>query len=278
MPPQILDIVTTAAILYAVAAGLLIIFGVMKIINFAHGAFLTIGGYSALVATKLGFNPWLALPLAAAVGLVIGAVIEQFVVRPLYRRPLDAILATWGLAIVIGQLITIGFGRGVQFAQSPLRGAVDILGQPYSQYRLVLVLIALALGGALAILLHSTRLGLVARAVIMNEALARGLGVNSRLVRFASFSLGAAIASLAGALITPLSSVDPNMGVPWLINAFMLVLVSGASLASLALAALFLGGAQVLVSSYLNPVLGGLTIVVLAAIILRVRPQGFAFE
>ncbi len=97
-------------------------------------------------------------------------------------------------------------------------------------------------------------------------------------MRFATFSLGSALASLAGALITPLSSVDPNMGVPWLVNAFMLVLVSGASLVSLGVATLVLGGAQVLISAYGSPILGSLTIVVLAAVILRIRPQGFARE
>jgi branched-chain amino acid transport system permease protein len=112
----------------------------------------------------------------------------------------------------------------------------------------------------------------------MNEGLARALGINSGLVRFATFSLGAALASLAGALITPLSSVDPNMGVPWLVNAFMLVMVSGASLVSLVAATVVLGGAQVLISAYGSPILGGLTIVVLAAVILRIRPQGFARE
>src|SRR5881296_1397461 len=112
---QLLDIVTTAAILYAVAAGLLIVFGVMKIINFAHGGFLTIGGYSSLVVTQLSLNPWLSYPFAALVGLICGMIIERLVVRPLYARPLDAILATWGLGIIIGQLITIAFGREVQF-------------------------------------------------------------------------------------------------------------------------------------------------------------------
>jgi branched-subunit amino acid ABC-type transport system permease component len=278
MAAQLLDIVTTAAILYVVAAGLLIIFGVMKIINFAHGGFVTIGGYAALAVTQAGLNPWLALPFALFVGLVVGALVERFVVRPLYARPLDAILATWGLGIIIGQLITIGFGREVQFVQSPIQGAAEILGETYSQYRMLLVLGALLLGALLAAVLHGTRLGLVTRAVIMNEGLARGLGINSGLVRFMTFSLGSALASLAGALITPLSSVDPNMGVPWLVNAFMLVLVSGASLVSLGVATIVLGGAQVLISAYSSPILGSLTIVVLAAIILRIRPQGFARE
>jgi len=157
-------------------------------------------------------------------------------------------------------------------------GAVDLLGASYSQYRLILVAIAIVLAVVLGAVLNGTRLGLVTRAVIMNENLARGLGINSGLVRFVTFSLGAGLASLAGALITPLSSVDPNMGVPWLVSAFMLVMVSGVSLVSLAIACLVLGGAQVLVSTYGNPVLGGLTIVVLAALVLRLRPQGFARE
>jgi branched-chain amino acid transport system permease protein len=129
--------------------------------------------------------------------------------------------------------------------------------------------------GGIAALFNATRLGLEARAVIMNEPLARGLGINSGHVRFVTFCIGGGLASLAGALITPLSSVDPNMGVPWLVNAFMLVLVSSVSLASLATAALTLGGAQVLVSTFISPVIGGLTIVVLAALLLRIRPAGF---
>jgi urea transport system permease protein len=275
---QLLDIVTTAAILYAVAAGLLIVFGVMKIINFAHGGFLTIGGYSALLVTRLGWNPWWSLAFAVVIGVVCGAIVERLVMRPLYARPLDAILATWGLGIVVGQVITLQFGREVQFVQSPVAGAMTILGESYSQYRLILVIVAVALAVAMGLVLNGTKLGLQTRAVIMNENLARGLGINSGLVRFATFSIGSGLAALAGALITPLSSVDPNMGVPWLVNAFMLVLVSGMSLIALAVSCLVLGGAQVLVSTYSDPVAGGLTIVVLAALILRFRPQGFARE
>ncbi len=272
----LLDIVTTAAILYVVALGLLIVFGVMGIISFAHGAMLTVGGYAALLVTWAGWNPWASLPAAALAGLLAGAAMERTVLRPLYRRPLDAILATWGLGIVIGQVITLAFGRQVQFAQSPLSGAASVLGATYSQYRLLLVVVAVLLAGGIAAVLHGTRLGLVTRAVIANENLAQSLGVNSVAVRFASFSLGSALASLAGALVVPLSSVDPNMGVPWLVGAFMLVLLSGSSLVSMAAAALVLGAAQVLVSTYLNAVLGGMTVAVLAAVILRVRPAGFA--
>ncbi len=270
----LLDIVTTAAILFAVATGLMIILGVMKLINFAHGAFLTIGGYAAFVATTLGWNPWLAIPFAALVGFLLGLVVELAIVRPLYTRPLDAILATWGLGIIIGQLITIGFGREVQFVQTPMTGAIDFLGQSYSTYRLVLIPLSAVVGIALTSLLYFTRFGLNARAVIMNEDLARGLGIDSTIVRLLTFGLGAALATMAGALITPLISVDPNLGLPWLVNSFMLVLVSGVSIPGLMMASLILGGAQVVVSTYVSPILGGLTIVVLAALILRIRPRG----
>jgi urea transport system permease protein len=270
----VLDIITTAAILFTVASGLMIVLGVMKLINFAHGAFLTLGGYSAYVMTSLGWSPWMSIPFAAAVGLFFGLLIEYFIIRKLYDRPLDAILATWGLGIIIVQIITIGFGREVQFVEPPVSGAIEFFDQSYSIYRLILVGIAAIVGVGLGGLLYFTRFGLHARAVIMNENLARGLGINTTRVRLATFGLGAALASMAGALITPLISVDPNLGLPWLVNSFMLVLASGVSIRGLAIVSVLLGSAQVLVSTYISPIIGGLTIVVLAAVILRVRPQG----
>ncbi|HEX7985578.1 MAG TPA: branched-chain amino acid ABC transporter permease [Duganella sp.] len=273
-----LDVISSAAILYLVAAGLLMIFGVMKIINFAHGAFLTVGAYASLVVTQLGLNPWIALPVALAAGWVCGMAIEYLIVRPLYARPLDAILATWGLGIVIAQLITLGFGREAQFATSPVSGPLTVLGTDYSAYRIVLIGFAAALALALSLLLSKTRFGLVTRAVIMNEELARGLGIHAGRVRFFTFSLGAALGGLAGALITPLSSVDPNMGIPWLINAFMLVMVAGSSMFGLVAAATLFGGIQVLLSTFVSPILGGIAIVLLSAITLRIRPKGFSHD
>ena len=268
---ELLDVVTTAGVLYIVALGLLIVYGVLKIINLAHGAFLALGSYAAVIATWLGWNPWSALVIALAAGVAIGAVAEWRVLRGLYVRPLDTILATWGLNIIIIQGITLYFGREIRFAESGITQAVSVGGVTYSLYRLVLLAVAIILGVLVWLVMRRTQIGVVARAVIMNEELAQALGINTRLVRFITFCLGAGLASLAGALITPLVSVHPNLGVPWLINAFMLVLVAGVSLGNLALAALVLGGAQVLVSAYGNPVLGSLTIVILAVLILRFR-------
>ena len=271
-----LDILTTAAILFIVAAGLLSIYGVLKIINFAHGAWLTIGAYCAVVASKLGLNPWAALPLAFVVGGALGALAEILIIRPLYQRPLDAILATWGLGIVIGQLVTLGFGRDVQFTPSLLSGTVDLFGVDYSAYRLFALAAALVIGTIFAVTLQGTRLGLSARAVIMNETLARGLGIDTARVRLVTFAIGAGLAALAGVLLTPMTSVDPNMGVAWLIGAFMLVMVAEASLGALALACLVFGATQVLISTFVNPILGNVAIAVLASLVLRISPKGFS--
>ena len=269
-----LDILSSAAILFILSAGLLIIFGVMNILNFAHAALLSVGAYVALTVTQFGLSPWLAIPLSFATGFVAGAIIEQTVMRWIYSRSLDAILAAWGLGLIIVQLITITYGRQIQFVETPLSGAISVFGETYSLYRLFLVGLAVLIGLSLTFLLKGTRLGLNTRAVIMNDNLAQALGINSALVRFLSFSIGSAVAAMAGALITPLSAVNPNMGFPWLVSCFMIVLLSGSSLVSLALSAVILGGAQVLVSTFISPVAGGMTIVVLAAIILRIRPEG----
>ncbi|SDX54768.1 amino acid/amide ABC transporter membrane protein 1, HAAT family [Albimonas donghaensis] len=271
-----LDMITTAAILFIVASGLLAIFGVLKIINFAHGAWLTVGGYCAVVCAQAGITPWLSLPLAFVVGAALGGLTERFIVRPLYDRPLDAILATWGLGIVVGQLITLGFGRDVQFTESLLPGAVSFAGVDYSLYRLFTLAAALVIGGGFALLLDGTRLGLSARAVIMNEHLARALGLDTAKVRAATFMLGAGLAGLAGALLSPLTSVDPTMGVGWLVGAFMLVMAAGSSFAGLAVACLLFGSAQVIVSTFVSPILGGITVAVLSALVLRIRPKGFS--
>ena len=272
----ILDIVTTAAVLFIVAVGLLAIFGVLKIINFAHGAWLTIGAYCSVVTAQLALDAWLALPLAFVVGALLGGIAEHLIVRPLYKRPLDAILATWGLGIVVGQLITLWFGRDIQFTPNLMSGTIVLLGTDYSIYRLFTVAAAILIGGVFSALLEGTRLGLSARAVIMNESLARALGIDTAKVRLATFMVGCGLAALAGVLLTPLTSVDPSMGVAWLVGAFMLVMVAGSSFGALALACIIFGAAQVLVSTFVSPILGSITVAVLSALVLRISPKGFA--
>lgn len=271
---DLLDVATTVALLYVVAFGLLIIFGVMSVINLAHGAFIVIGAYSGLIVTNIGLSPWLSFVIAPVVGFVLGAVIEFVIVRHLYGRPLDTILATWGLSIVLVQLVTLYFGRAAQFVDPPMRGFVEVGDITYSAYRLLLVGVAFLLWGGFALFTRFTEHGLVARAVIMNEGLARALGINTQRVRLVTFSLGSALAAFAGAAVAPMASIDPNLGLPFLIPAFMIVFVAGPSLTGLAFSAFILGACQTLVSVYGNQIIGSLVIVVMAVLLVRIFPHG----
>jgi urea transport system permease protein len=274
MTALLLDIGTTAAIMFVVATGLMIVFGIMKIINFAHAAFLTVGGYVAFALTKSGLDIWLALPVGFCVGVALGGLIERFVVRRLYDRPLDAILATWGIGLIIGQMITLYFGRGVQLVQPPLPGASDLFGIRYPTYRLAMIAIAGVLATGLALVFRFTRFGLNARAVTTNEPLARSLGINAGYVRTCAFCFGCGLAALAGVLVTPLASVEPSMGVSWLMTAFMIVLLSGPSIGSLMSASLILGTVQVVVGTLVTPVIASIALVLVAVLILRFKPEG----
>src|SRR5712692_452838 len=123
---EVLDVVTTAGVLYLVAVGLLIVYGVLKIINLAHGAFLAVGAYAAVITTHLGWNPWTSFLLAPVIGVAIAAVVEWRVLRALYARPLDTILATWGLNIIVVQILTLYFGREIHFAESAIAQPISL--------------------------------------------------------------------------------------------------------------------------------------------------------
>lgn len=271
----LLDGLTTGGLFFIVTAGLLIVFGMMKLINFAHGAFLALGAYTCVLVTSHGLPVWLPMLIAPAVTAAVAVVIEPLVLRRLYGRPMDTLLATWGLNMIIIQLLTLYFGRGTQPVKTLDLGAVDVLGTTYSLYRLLFIPAAVTLGVSMALLLNKTRLGLVGRAVIMDEKLAQVLGINDSLVRFASFVLGSALAGFAGALLTPIASVDPNIGVPWLFAAFMISLLVGVSPLALGVACLLLGMLQVGVASVWDPTIATLSIPIAVVLILRFLPDGF---
>ena len=276
MMALVLDILTTAAILFIVASGLLIVFGVMKIINFAHGAFMTVGAYAALITSNL------ALPA------IMAPFLPSFWVGSWRRRRVRnceaAVSSTprcdpgdLGTGHCRGAARDPDFrARGAVRPGAGLRHDGRFRRELFRRIGCFSSRSAILIGALFTALLNGTRLGLNTRAVIMNETLAQGLGIDSSRVRLLTFGIGSGLAAVAGAAVTPLASVDPNMGLPWLIGAFMLVMVSGGSLLTLALACFALGGLQVLVSTFVSPILGGLTIAVLAAVALRLRPEGFA--
>ena len=271
------NVVTAGSVFFAVSIGLLVVLSIMRVVNLAHGVFLTIGGYAAVVVSDHGWNPWLSLLLAPAAGFVFGLLTELILVRRLYGRPLDTILATWGLAIVITQVISDQFGRSAHFVSEAVSGdPLQLFGAYYSPYRLFTVVVAVTLGIALALVTHLTHIGTIARAVILNPELARALGINTGRVNALTFAVGSGLAAFAGAIIVPMSSVDPTMGTPWVITAFMVVLFAGLSLPALGISALVLAAGQVLATFYIAPVVGNLVVIALPILLMRFVPEGLA--
>lgn len=277
MLEHILNVITAGSVYFVVSIGLLIVMGVMRVVNLAHGAFLTLGGYVAVVVSNNDWNPWLALVYAPAIGFIVGIVTEISLVRRLYGRPLDTILATWGLSIVITQVIADRFGRGVHFVSAPISGEPLTIGETfYSQYSLFVLIVALITGLLLLVVARRTNVGIIARAVILNPELANALGINTGRVNTFTFAFGSCLAAFSGAVIVPMSSVDPNLGTPWVITAFMVVLAAGISLPAFCLSALLLAAGQIMTTYYIAPVVGSLVVVALPILLMRFAPEGLS--
>ncbi len=273
--PLVLDALSFVLILVLVASGLVIVFGMMGIINLAHGELFLLGAYTVVVAQGLGVPFWLAALLAPVVVGVIGLAIEFLVIRFIVHRPLDTILATWGLSIAIKQLVVLGFGPGSHSVALPLAGAVTVGAFTYPAYRIVLMVVAAAVIAGTGFVLVRTRFGLLARAVIARPGTAASLGINTGAVNRTSFAIGAGLAGLAGALVAPLISVDPQMGLGFLVPAFLAILVGGASsMTGLLAGSGLVGGLDSFLGGWISPVLAQITVFVMAILVIRMRPGG----
>jgi branched-chain amino acid transport system permease protein len=248
------------------------------VINLAHTGLMAVGVYAEWSFRHHGMPFWPSVFLAALVTGAAGAVIEVVVIRRLYARPLDTILATWGLSLVLVQGITEIYGATQRFLDLPTVGATDVLGTPYSNYRLIIVLLACGLLASLALIVRFTTIGLTIRAVMTNEPLARSHGINTVRVRQLTFITGAALAGFAGAVLGPIQGVDPNFGATLVGTGFLAVLLSGRTLLGLVLSCVLLGTIGTLYARYENAVWANAVVIGVAVIILRFRPQGLALR
>jgi len=224
-----LDVLNGVASLVLLCLGLAIIFGMMRIINLAHGELLMLGAYATVVTTNAGVNIWLAMLVVAPVFVgLVGLVVERCLIQFLYGRLVDTMLATWGLSLFIVGLVTMIFGNTIKGVPTPL-GGFSIGAYKSSLYTLFLVLMAILLLAAAWAVLRFTRLGLVARATMQNPGMAAALGVNPARVYMATFAIGAAITGLAGGLLAPVSGVVPTMGAAYVAKAFITVVGGGSA-------------------------------------------------
>ncbi len=271
----LLDVSNYVLILVLVALGLAIIFGLMNVINMAHGEFLMLGAYAVLVVQNLGGNYWMGLLVAPLFVGLVGLVIEALVIQRIYHRVLDTILATWGLSLLFKQAIVIGFGPGSYSIATPMDETVMIFGAPYPQFRLFIMAISLAVVGFTFWLFFRTSFGLAARGVIANRAMAGCLGINTRRLDRLTFAYGAALAGLAGAVMAPLISLDPQMGLGFLVPAFLSILVGGlGSITGPLVGAAAVGITDNLTATLTSPVVAQLVVFITAILVIRLFPRG----
>lgn len=272
---NLLDVAYAISTLALLSAGLALVFGLMRIINLAHGEFIVIGGYVTLVATNAGVPIWLAIFVMSPllVGL-FGLLVEWAIIRHLYGRMMDTMLATWGLSMLIsGALVTV-FGNTTTGVTNPM-GALSIVDYQVGGFSVLIIGVTFVLMLISYLVLRYTRSGLIVRAAMQSADVVAGLGYNPKAVYRITFALGAAISGLAGGLMAPLIGLTPTSGGQFIAKSFITVISGGASVVTGTLSASTLFGLVSKGIEWLStPVWGELALLLVAIVLLRMMPQG----
>lgn len=267
-----------ASILLMIALGLAIIYGAMGVINLAHGEFVMLGAYATwALQTYAGIGILPALPLVFIAVAAAGWIIEKVVVQNLYHRPLDTILATWGIGIILQQAVRLGVGAESRFVKGPdlLSGNTEIGPLIMSNYRIFVIFFSIAVLYGTWLLMTRTEFGMKLRAVIQNRSISECYGIEAKRIYSITFAYGAGLAGIAGALITPLFSTIPTMGTGLVVDAFLVVIVGGlGSLIGAASASVLIGEATALFSIVINDTLGRIAVLAGIILLIRFRPRG----
>jgi branched-chain amino acid transport system permease protein len=270
------SIALSIAILALVSLGLAVMFGMMGIINLAHGEFLMCGAYVTLSLTRIDVPLWLAIPLGGLAVGVLGYGVERLLIRFLYGRLADSMLATWGLSLIMAQLTVLAFGPSTQGIPTPL-GSLSIDGYSFSRYAFVIIVCAMLLMALVYLIFTRTSYGVMARAAVQNPAMAAAVGINPRKLNALNFAFGAALAGWAGGLLAPMVGVMPSMGEAYIARAFMTVIVGGPGIITgTASASLLLGGIENVVSYLSTPFFGQGALLIVAIIAVRLLPTGIS--
>ena len=263
------------AILGLVVLGLAVVFGLLGVMNMAHGEFVMLGAYSAVVVQAAGLPLLAAVPLAIAVSAAAGVVVEWLVIRHLYRRPFDTFLATWGLAVLLREAIEALFGREYRSVDQLLPGTVDLGGIEYPAYRLVLVGVVIVLFVVLALWYRRSNTGARIKAMVSNPLLAAAVGIDTARLARRTFVFGVATAGLAGALLAPLVRVEPYMGLDYLLSSFFILVVGGlGSLEGMLIGSAAISGTDTVLSAVFDKTAGYLGVLAISILFLWLRPRG----
>ncbi|MBU4531106.1 MAG: branched-chain amino acid ABC transporter permease [Hoeflea sp.] len=266
----------TFAFLVISCAGLAVIFGMMGVINLAHGEFIMCGAYVTASAARAGMPLPMAILSGALVAGIVGMIVERLVIRHFYHRPLDSIIATWGISLIATQGVLIVLGSTMQGVGTPL-GSVEVGIRSYSLYRLVLMACALGLLGGLYILFYHSRFGVIARATIQKPQMALALGVDTGRVYGLTFGLGAALAGLAGGLYAPTMTMVPTMGATFIVESFVTVVVGGADIfVGAAPAAAILALIKAGLTAWYGQLFGQIGLLITVILVIRILPGGLS--
>jgi branched-chain amino acid transport system permease protein len=269
------NVLVAIATLVLLAIGLGVIYGMMRIINLAHGEFLMLGAYATALATNHGVNIWVSMLVISPIFVgIFGLLVERLFIRFLYGRMIDTMLATWGLSLALIGLVTTVFGTTVQGVSAPL-GGFAIGRYQGSLYGVFLVIMAVVVLGGLLALLRYTKFGLIVRATMQNPRMASGLGVSPPFIYMATFALGAALTGLAGGLLAPVSGTSPTMGIAFVAESFITVLGGGAAFVTgTGIAGSLFGVIDEIGTVLTTPVFGEVALLLSAVVLIRVLPQG----
>ncbi|MBT2234324.1 urea ABC transporter permease subunit UrtB [Nonomuraea sp. NEAU-A123] len=271
------NILFDVATLVLVSLGLSIVFGMMGVINMAHGEFIMIGAFTVVLAVRQGVPLWAAMVAGPVVTGLVGVVTERLLIRRLYGKRIEGtLLATFGLGLILQQGATLLLGSSPEGIATPL-GSFSLGRYSIGWYSLVIVAAALALVGLVLLLFLRTRYGLLARATMQNRAMAANLGIDTSRINMLTFGLGSALAGAAGALLAPVVAVVPTMGIPLISSAFITVVLGGpAVVTGTAASAGLLGLVRQVVTLLSTPLLGTAALLVAATVILRLLPGGIS--
>ncbi len=276
---QAINVVYGVSTLAAVTLGLAVIFGLLGVLNIAHGEFVMIGAYAAFVAQWAGWPFLAAVPVTLLVCGLLGYVVERILIRPLYRRPFDTLVATWGLSLLLREAAKAIFGRGYHSLTIPVPGTLHFLGTEYPTYRLILIAISLTVVTGLVVWYSRSRTGTWIRAMIGNPELAQAQGISVRKLASATFVTGTCLAGLAGIMVAPLVPIEPYMGLDYVLRAFFVLVVGGlGSVLGLFSGAAVIGGVNSVISAVANATYGYFTMLVLAILVMWLRPRGIVAQ
>jgi urea transport system permease protein len=278
---QVFNGLSVGSILLLAALGLALTFGQMGVINMAHGEFMMAGAYTAYVCQQVlgdaGSSLLVSLPVSFVVGGLLGVLLEVTLLRRMYHRPLDTLLVTWGVSLILQQLARDLFGTAGVDVPAPgwLSGPVEILGFSFPRSRLFILVLAIVAVVAVTLLLKLTPLGRRIRATVQNRQLAESAGISTRRTDMLTFFLGSGLAGVAGVALTLMGSISSNLGTSYIVDAFLVVIIGGiGQIKGAVIAAFVLGVAQSWIEYSTSASIAKVIVFALVVAFLQFRPQG----